>query len=67
MDETGHKELDGMMADLFDALYAQQELINKMNCKLALIQKKLNGLEAKHAQLKNCKKTHKPLPRTHRG
>lgn len=48
------------MKDLYDSIYAQQELMNKLNCKMAASQKTMNDIESKLAQLKKdmqeCKK-----------
>jgi len=55
MDEISHNEMSVMVTDLFAALYAQQELVNKLNCKMAVTQRNLNDLEAKLAQLKRKK------------
>jgi hypothetical protein len=54
MDEIGHIEkLEGMVTDLFDLIYRQQELMRQMDCKMAITQKTLNSIEAKLAQLKS--------------
>lgn len=53
MNEIGHIErLEVMMTDLYGSILAQQELINKLDCKLAVTHNILNGIEAKLAQLK---------------